>query len=177
MAKKIFPFDDRLKSSASRNNFVFIKAFCLHATNVIYMGGFYMTSGAPCVGCTWLACKTHVYNIAQGCRSSPSFDKWKKKSCGLSMFELHSQWIIDACTIFIPQSDNCRNHIEYKNTGIYMCSVSLKSNIYIRDINNVIYVSVVYWTLNTSQGPSIGQGVTVLTIENLNYLRMLASYM
>lgn len=44
----------------------------------LYMGGFYMTSGAPCVGCTWLACKTHVYNIAQGCRSSPSFDKWKK---------------------------------------------------------------------------------------------------
>lgn len=126
VAKKIFPFDDRLKSSASRNNFVFIKAFCLHATNVIYMGGFYMTSGAPCVGCTWLACKTHVYNIAQDCRSSLSFDKWKKNSCcGLSMFELHSQKIIDAWMIFIPQSDNCRNHIEYKNTGIYMCSVSL----------------------------------------------------
>lgn len=42
------------------------------------MGGFYMTSGAPCVGCTWLACKTNVYNIAQGCRSSLSFDTWKK---------------------------------------------------------------------------------------------------
>lgn len=37
VAKKIFPFDDRLKSGASRNNFVFIKAFCLHATNVIHI--------------------------------------------------------------------------------------------------------------------------------------------
>lgn len=64
----------------------------MQLTLYIIMGGFYITSGAPCVGCTWLACKTHVYNIAQGCRSSPSFDKWKKKSCGLSMFELHSQW-------------------------------------------------------------------------------------
>lgn len=55
-------FGDRLKSSASRNNFVFIKAVCLHATNVIYMGGFYITSGAPCVGCTFLVLLTCMQN-------------------------------------------------------------------------------------------------------------------
>lgn len=51
VVKKIFFFDDRLKSSVLCNNFVFIKVFCLYVINVIYMGGFYMMLDVLCVGC------------------------------------------------------------------------------------------------------------------------------
>lgn len=37
VVKKIFFFDDRLKSSVLWNNFVFIKVFCLYVINVIYI--------------------------------------------------------------------------------------------------------------------------------------------